>query len=129
MAVFVMYAGDGGDLSQSRRLSNDEGRNCPETLRAVVGAEEWDSRNLRFSHFEQSPMLQHQWPYAGSELYVANLLGPRGNGIGSALLRSAGQEAIRRGAYRRSSLPAPSKPPEFYERLGCARQVTIPNYP
>ena len=93
------------------------------------GAEEWDSRNLRFSHFEQSPMLQHQWPYAGSELYVANLLGPRGNGIGSALLRSAGQEAIRRGAYRSSSLPAPSKPPEFYERLGCARQATIPNYP
>jgi GNAT superfamily N-acetyltransferase len=69
----------------------------------------------------------------GASCYVAHLWvheSQRGHGIGSALLRSAEQEAILRGCVqKRSSLPTPSKPPEFYERLGYVRQATIPNYP
>ena len=36
MEIFVTYAGDGSDLSPSRRLSNDEGRNVPKHFERLL---------------------------------------------------------------------------------------------
>jgi len=53
----------------------------------------------------------------------------RRHGHGSALLRSAEEEAIRRGCKRVLLLTHSFQAPEFYERLGYVRIATIPNYP
>jgi GNAT superfamily N-acetyltransferase len=50
-------------------------------------------------------------------------------GHGSARLRSAEQEAIRRGCKRALLLTHSFQAPEFYERLGYVRMATIANYP
>ena len=71
----------------------------------------------------------HTW---GACCYVAHLWvheSQRGRGIGSALLRAAEQEAIRRGCVQALLSTHTFQAPEFYERLGYVRQATIPNYP
>jgi lactoylglutathione lyase len=71
----------------------------------------------------------HTW---GECCYVAHLwvhASQRGRGIGSALLRSAEDEAIRRGCRQALLLTHSFQAPEFYERHGYVRQATIPNYP
>lgn len=71
----------------------------------------------------------HTW---GDCCYVAHLWvhePQRGHGIGSALLRSAEDEAMRRGCTQALLLTHSFQATEFYERLGYVRQATIPNYP
>ncbi len=71
----------------------------------------------------------HTW---GECCYVAHLWvheSQRGHGIGSALLRAAENEAIRRGCTQALLLTHSFQAPDFYERLGYVRHATIPNYP
>ena len=71
----------------------------------------------------------HTW---GECCHVAHLWvheSQRGHGIGTALLRSAENEAIRRGCTQALLLTHSFQAPEFYERFGYVRQATIPNYP
>ncbi len=71
----------------------------------------------------------HTW---GECCYVAHLWvheSQRGHGIGSAVLRAAEKESIRRGCTQALLLTHSFQAPEFYEHLGYVRQATIPNYP
>lgn len=53
----------------------------------------------------------------------------RRHGHGSRLLRSAEEEATRRGCTQVQQLTHSFQAPAFYERLGYQRVATIPNYP
>jgi GNAT superfamily N-acetyltransferase len=53
----------------------------------------------------------------------------RRQGYGSALLRSAEEEAITRGCAQVLLLTHSFQAPAFYEHLGYMREATIPNYP
>ncbi len=53
----------------------------------------------------------------------------RRQGIGGALLRSAEEEAVRRGCARSLVFTHSFQAPGFYERQGYVRQASIPNYP
>lgn len=71
----------------------------------------------------------HTW---GGCCYVAHLWvdeSQRRQGVGTALLRSAEQEARARGCVQVLLMTHSFQAPVFYERLGYARQATIPDYP
>ena len=62
-----------------------------------------------------------------SRLWVHESL--RGTGLGTAFIRAAEQEAVRRGCHQMVLSTHSFQAPGFYEKLGFERLATIPNYP
>jgi ribosomal protein S18 acetylase RimI-like enzyme len=53
----------------------------------------------------------------------------RGSGLGTALMRAAEREAMRRGCHQIVLSTHSFQAPRFYERLGFRRLAFIPEYP
>ena len=71
----------------------------------------------------------HTW---GGSCYIAHVWvdeSKRGRGMGRALLPAAEAEGVRRGCTQALLLTHSFQAPIFYERLGYARQATVPDYP